>query len=72
MGFTYGMIIEDMREIGFLTKCMEGDFINGARGGPMKASTRTIISMVSGAIRGRMEENTLENGKTTRDMGEVS
>lgn len=72
MEFMYGMIIEGMREIGFLTKCMEGDFINGARGEPLKASIRTIISMASAAIHGRMEGNILDNGKTIRDMVEES
>lgn len=48
------------------------EYTNGARAVNMKANTKTIISMDSAAIPGQMAANIQENGKITKEMGEVN
>lgn len=57
MVLTYGAITENMKVIGWLTRCMVVEYTNGARAVNMKANTKTIISMDSAAIPGQMAAN---------------
>ena len=71
MEFVNGLTARNMKVSGKIIRNMVKVFTHGLMEGSMKATIETIKSMVKELTHGLIKDNTLVNGKMTKDTAKV-